>query len=180
MAYPFETTVLDKITVQCFPWILAEFSDQFESMKGTIVDKKLKSNSTPRTSCFPSKEVHFLSFIQFVYLLSKLQGDYVKLTPSLSFKSRFGDVFAECFIQIFRAGVKHSAKSRAREGCEATRYFCTVRTVIRWLLLLCPFLSSSAGRHLAAIARADKFFVSRNLFVHSLHLRALVNVNIAF
>ena len=51
-----------------------------------------------------------------MYLLSKLQGDYVKLTPSLSFKSHFGDVFAECFIQIFARVLNTLLKAGQEKG----------------------------------------------------------------
>ena len=91
-----------------------------------------------------------------------------------------------------------------REGGETKRYFCIVGTVIRWLLLLLLILTPSSGL-VAAISPPQGELttafvvsslglpytfsktnfslileVSRNLFVHSLHLQALVNVNIAF
>ena len=84
---------------------------------------------------------------------------------------------------------------RVREGGEATRYFCIAGTAIRWLLLLLliltlrsqgelttAFVVSSLG--LSYTFSQTNFSlileVSRNLCVHSLHLQALVNVNIAF
>ena len=89
---------------------------------------------------------------------------------------------------------------RVREGGKATRYFCIVGTVIRWLLLL--LLHILTFRWLAAISPplgdlTTAFLVcsfviymlqknclilevSRNLYVRSLHLQALVNVNITF
>ena len=87
---------------------------------------------------------------------------------------------------------------RVREVGEATRYFCIVGTVIRWLLLLLLILiliwlaaiSPPWGELTTAFVVCSFGFsktkfslipeVSRSLFVHSLHLQTLVNVNIAF
>ena len=72
--------------------------------------------------------------------------------------------------------------SRVREGGEATRCFCIVGTVVCWLLSLLLILSFVA-LICQTFSKTNSSLiteVSTSLFVHNLHLQALVNVNIAF
>ena len=108
------------------------------------------------------------------------------------------------FIFVFVAADKNRGNSntKVREGGEATRYFCIVGTVFVGCCCCCSFCPSSgwppsrrhreSSRLLLVVSSFGLSYtfsktnfslileVGRNLFVHSLHLQALVNANIAF